>query len=243
MMLLLALVSSAHAGHWWGVGPTIGTMGFPIEYPALMPALAQDNDGDNLVDPVLFDLRVGAHGVYYLGDGGRIGARLLYAGNFAAWSSQEVTVEYDWVLTKSDSFQVFGGGGLGFGHDNFGKADGDSGKGATTASLDVTYFPLRAQIGILWRDRTRAYEANLFGTWHIAGDQSFKKSESAEPEHGTAVSDPFADDATKSDAALYVAVGAEVTVYFGNFKSKSKSKSKDDDDDDGKKKKKKKNKD
>ncbi|GDX83100.1 hypothetical protein LBMAG42_49110 [Deltaproteobacteria bacterium] len=239
MMLLLAIVSSAHAEHWWGVGPTIGTMGFPVEYPALMPALAQNNDGDNLVDPVLFDLRVGAHGVYYLGDGGRIGARLLYAGNFAAWASQEITVEYDWVLTKSDSFQVIGGGGLGFGHDNFGKGEGENGGGATEANLDVTYFPLRAQIGILWRDRTRAYEANLFGTWHIAGDQTFTNAQ-GEKEKGTAVSDLFADGGTKSDAALYVAVGAEVTVYFGNFKTKGKSKN---DDDDGKKKKKKKNKD
>ena len=76
MMTLLAFVATASAENWWGVGPMIGTMGLPVEYPALMPPLAQDSDGDNLVAPVVFDLRVGAHGVYYLGNGSRLGARL-----------------------------------------------------------------------------------------------------------------------------------------------------------------------
>ena len=229
MIMLLALVSPALADHWWGIGPTLGTTGFPLEYPAVMPALAQNSAGKNLVEPAGFDARIGGHGVYYIGNGNRIGLRAFYDGNFSTFSEGEVTVEYDWILTKDDNFQVFGGAGLGFGSDRFlNEAD--------TRHLDVTYFPLRAQLGVLWRDRTRAYEADLFGTWHIAGDQSFFDCGSGgncEAEHGTAVADPFGSDSTKSDAALYAAVGAEVTVYFGNFRNKGGNKG--DNDNDGKK--------
>lgn len=236
MMLLLALVGTASAENWWGVGPMIGTMGLPVEYPALMPPLAQDGDGDNLVAPVLFDLRGGAHGVYYLGNGSRIGARLHLAGNFSTWGAQEGTIEWDWIITKERQFQVFAGLGAGFGHDRFG-ADAESKR--PDAYLDVTYFPVRAQAGVLWRDRTRAYEGNLFATWHFAGEQKFSKTgEAKDEEKGTAVADPFATGGQKSDAALYLAVGAEITVHFGNFKNKS-SKSKDDKDDKGGKKSKK----
>lgn len=236
MMTVLLLVSSALADPWWGIGPSLGTMGFPVDYPAVMPELAQSSKGKNLVDPVQFDLRVGAHGVYYLGKSGRMGARLYYGGNFAAWNSQEMTVEWDWILMRHENFQVFGGAGLGFGHDHFGSVEGTEKK---DPYLDVTYFPLRGQIGMLWRDRTRAYEANLFGTWHIAGEQTFSATGKAEDEeNGTAVSDPFGTDTTKSDAALYVAVGAEITVYFGNFRNKGGA---DDKDDNKRGKKKKKN--
>lgn len=238
MSLLLAIASLAHAGHWWGIGPTIGTTGFLIEYPVFFLAIATNGDGEPFVDPATFDLRVGGHGVYYLGNGGRFGARILLGGNFAAYGFQEATVEYEWVLTKVDNIQVLGGGGLGFGHDRFGaSADAKN----PDAYLDVTYFPLRAQVALLWRDRTRAYEANLFGTWHIAGDQRFSKTGEAEDEvTGTAIADPFGSDGTKSDAALYAAIGAEITVYFGDFRNRDKDKDKKDDDD-GKKKKKKKN--
>lgn len=219
MMTLLAFVATASAENWWGVGPMIGTMGLPVEYPALMPPLAQDSDGDNLVAPVVFDLRVGAHGVYYLGNGSRLGARLHFGGNFATWGAQEATIEWDWIITKEKQFQVFAGLGAGFGHDRFG-ADAEAKR--PDAYLDVTYFPVRAQAGVLWRDRTRAYEGNLFGTWHFAGEQKFSKTGEAEDEEtGTAVADPFGGSAQKSDAALYLAVGAEITVHFGNFKNKS----------------------
>lgn len=233
MMIALLLVSAAHADPWWGIGPELGTMGFPVEYPALMPALAQTSKGANLVDPVRFDLRLGAHGVYYIGKSGRLGARLQYSGNFAAWNAQEATAEWDWVLMRQDNFQFFGGVGLGFGHDHFAAAEPAKG---TDPYLDVTYFPVRGQLGMLWRDRTRAYEANLFATWHIAGDQRFSKTgDVADEETGTAVADPFGTDTKKSDAALYVAVGAEITVYFGNFRNKGGG----NDDNDGKKGKKK----
>lgn len=215
MTLLLALSGLAHAGHWWGIGPTLGTTGFPIEYPVVFPGIATGANGAPRVEPVTFDLRAGAHGVYYVGTGGRVGARLQLGGNFATWGFQEATVEYEWILTRADNIQVLGGGGLGFGHENFG-ADPEAAD--PDAYLDVTYFPVRAQIGILWRDRTRAYEADLFGTWHLAGEQVFSATGNADDEvTGTAVS---LDDTTQSDAALYVALGAEITVYFGDFKNR-----------------------
>lgn len=221
-LLLASAAALAEPQNWWGVGPTIGTTGFPIEYPAVMPELAQNNDGDNLVAPVTFDLRVGAHAVYYIGNGGRIGGRAFYAGNFATWGAQEITIEYDVVLTKVEKFQILAGGGLGFGHDRFGAtAEANN----PDAYLDVTYFPLRAQIGGLFRNGARAYELQIFGTWHIAGEQKFSLTgEAADEETGTAIADPFATDATtKSDTALYAAIGVEATVYFGDFKNASKS--------------------
>lgn len=235
-LLLSSTAALAEPQNWWGVGPMIGTTGFPVQYPAVMPALAQNNDGDNLVEPVTFDLRVGAHAVYYIGNGGRIGSRAFYAGNFATWGAQEITLEYDVVLTKADKFQLLGGGGIGFGHDRFGALPEANNP---DAYLDVTYFPLRAQLSGLFRNGSRAYELQIFGTWHIAGEQKFSLTgEAGDEETGTAVSDPFADlsgaDAVKSDAALYAAIGAEVTVYFGDFKSAGKSNDNDNDNDGGK---------
>ncbi len=217
MMFLLACLGTASAGHMWGIGPTIGTSGFPVEYPIFFPELALGADGNPLVEPVTFDLDVGAHAVYYLGQGGRVGARFTLGGNFTTFGEQEFTVEYEGLLARIEQSQIFAGGGIGFGHDRFG-ADADAAN--PDAYLDVAYFPLRAQIGVLVRDRTRAYEANLFGTWHIAGEQVFSLSGKTEDEtKGTAVSDPFGGDGTKSDAALYLAIGGELTVYFGDFRN------------------------
>lgn len=224
-LLLSSAAALAEPQNWWGVGPMIGTTGFPVQYPAVMPPLAQDDDGNNFVEPVTFDLRVGARGVYYIGNGGRIGGRAFYAGNFATWGAQEITIEYEVVLTKADKFQLLGGGGVGFGHDRFGALPEAKNP---DAYLDVTYFPLRAQIGGLFRNGSRAYELQIFGTWHIAGEQKFSKTgEAADEKTGTAISDPLAEisgaESVKSDAALYAAIGAEVTVYFGDFKSAGKS--------------------
>ena len=226
LTLLSTMALAASDDHWWGVGPLIGTMAFPVEYPALMPPLAQDDDGNNLVSPVSGDLRVGGHAVYYLGGGARVGSRLWYGGNFSTWGAQEITLEYEAVLTKEDKFQILAGGGLGYGHDRFGAL---SDAKNPDAYLDVTYFPLRAQIGALLRDRTRAYELQIFATLHVAGEQKFSRTgDAADEETGTAVS--LFDTDAKSDAALYGALGAEATVYFGNFKNKGGNKDKDDDD-------------
>lgn len=217
MISLLVCLATAQAGHQGGIGPTIGTTGFPVEYPIFFPELALGAAGSPLVEPVTFDLDVGIHAVYYLGQGGRVGARFTIGGNFATFGEQEFTVEYDWILTRIERSQIFAGGGLGFGHDRFG-ADADATN--PDAYLDVAYFPLRAQVGVLVRDRSRAYEANLFGTWHIAGEQVFSLSGKTEDETtGTAVADPFGTDSTKSDAALYVAIGGELTLYFGDFRN------------------------
>ncbi len=223
MILLLAVVGTAEAGHQWGIGPTIGTTGFPVEYPIFFPELALGAAGNPLVEPVTFDLDVGIHGVYYLGQGGRVGARFTIGGNFTTFGEQEFTVEYEGVLARIEQSQIFAGGGLGFGHDRFGAA---ADAANPDAYLDVAYFPLRAQVGVLVRDRTRAYEADLFATFHVAGEQLFSLTGKSEDEvAGTAVADPFGADDTKSDAALYLAIGGEITVYFGDFQNQGGGKS------------------
>lgn len=164
MFTLLILASFAYGGDRYtdgaGIGPTVGTMGVPLEYPIIMPPLAQDDDGNNLVAPVGPDLRVGLHGLLMDGNG-RLGARAHFASNFSTWGGLEATSEIDKALARYHGFYVFAGGGAGFGIEFFGAA-ADSVR--PKATLEVRYIPLRGQVGVITGHGNLAIEANLFAT-------------------------------------------------------------------------------
>jgi hypothetical protein len=208
--LLLATVDSARAldTQWWGIAPTVGTMAIPGRYPSSFPANAKDADGEPLVEKVRGDISFGVHGVLYPVRADRLALRgLIGLGIGQPWSSFQATVEYDHALVNTDGFQLLAGAGIGAGTERFSGVDT-----APDGYLVANYFPVRAQVSALLRDRTRAYEVSLYGTWHIVADQTYYADQDDEGLTGA--------DAATVPGAFYAGIGIEASVFFGDFKNK-----------------------
>lgn len=205
-LLALSQPAAALDVKWWGVGPTVGTIAVPGKYPVGLPGNAQEADNTDKVQRVGGDIDFGVHAVLYPSANGRLAARgLVGLGLGSPWSSGQLTVEYDYAFVKESGFQMLIGAGLGAGTERFGGTEGKYEDGY----LVVNYFPLRAQLSALLRDKTRAYELDLFTAYHVAADQTY-------------YSGPNAEGVTPEGlegAALYLKVGIEATVYFGDFKT------------------------
>ncbi len=201
---LLALCSPAHALElkWWGVGANIGTVAIPGKYPIALPSVAQGE-----VDKVKGDAEIGVRGVIYPSGSGRVFGLATLGFGTSGWGQQEFTVGWDQVIVKDEEFQLLFGAGIGAGHERFKDKGSDD-------YLNVNYFPIRAQLGALLRDRVRAYQIDIYGLYHIVGGQEYCLS--------------TADTACTSGkdggglvaGAVYAGLGAEATIYFGDFRSK-----------------------
>jgi hypothetical protein len=210
LSLLLALAPAAHAldTRWWGIGPTVGTMAIPGRYPTAFPANAKDAAGDPLVQKVRGDISFGAHAVLYPDKLNRLGLRgLIGVGIGQPWTSGQLTLEYDRAIVHSDGFQLLFGAGLGAGTERFAGVDS-----VPDGFLVTNYFPVRAELAALLRDKTRAYEVSLYGTWHIVADQTYHAIQGDDGITGA--------DAAVVPGAFYAGVGIEATVYFGDFRKK-----------------------
>jgi len=213
LSLLLALTPDASAidYKWWGAGPQISTMLFPSAYPVSFPAGAKEDGkagNDPLVDKVGFDLNIAGRAVLYPTSSGRLGARLQFGFGANAYANQEFTLEYELTLKKQGTLQVLAGGGIGVGHERFHSLENEG-------YLNVSYYPIRAEISGLLRDNTRAYELGLWVTYHIAGSQNYyENANDLKPTDG------------KGDSliagSLYFGLGLEATVFFGDFKTDGK---------------------
>ncbi len=214
--MILALISVLSAPvhafdvHWWGVGATVGTLAIPGRYPSAFPLNARSAEGDPLVEKVRGDVSFGVHALLYPDNRNRLGLRgLLGVGIGQPWSSAQVTLEFERALVSSDGFQLVAGGGLGAGTERFSGT-----RDAAHSRLIVNYFPVRAQIGPLLRDKSRMYEIAIYGAWHIVADQTWYEDDDAEGVTGA--------DVAALPGALYAGVGVEASVYFGDFRSKRK---------------------
>ncbi len=212
-LLALAQPAAAIELKWWGVGPTVGTMAVPGRYPFAFPENAKDVDNVPLVEKVRGDMSFGAHAVLYPAAKSRLGARALVGlGIGQPWTSGQITIEYDGALVNEDGFQLLAGAGIGAGTERF---------GGTAAEPDgylvANYFPVRGQISALLRDRVRAYEISLYGTWHIVADQTYYAEKGAVGKTGA---DSVSNGEAVVPGALYGGFGVEASVYFGDFRSK-----------------------
>lgn len=210
---LLALLPSASALDlkWWGVGPSIGTMAIPTRYPASLPTVAQDE-----VDKVKGDVALAMEGVLYPSGSGRVFGRAGVGLGTSGWTSPELVVGWDQILFKDEEFQLLFGGGIGYGSETFHDAQGED-------FLRVSYFPLRAQMSALLRDKPRAYEIDIYGTYHIVGEQLYCTSRDQLAADGCVTG---AEGGGLIAGAVYLGIGAEATLYFGDFRSKGKNKKK-----------------
>lgn len=217
LSLLLALPAQAIDLKFWGVGPTLGTMAIPTGYPVAIPANAEDADGNPLVAKVKGDVEVGVRAVAYPSASGRIAGRAILGFGTQKWNRQELVVGYDQAIVKEGDFQLLLGGGIGAGTEKFHSTAADEG------FLRTNYFPLRVELDALLRDRTRAYEFGLYGTFHIVGDQSwYDQPGDTDPTSGSEAANTIFGAAGVAGGS-YLSIGAEARVYFGDFKSRQKS--------------------
>lgn len=218
LALLLSLPAQAIDLKFWGVGPTIGTMAIPPNYPLAIPANAEDADGTALIPKVKGDVEIGARGVAYPTGSGRLAARAVLGFGTKKWNRQELVLGYDHALVKEGDFQLLLGGGIGAGTEKFhSTAEGDE------AFLRTNYFPLRVELDALLRDRTRAYEFGLYGAFHIVGDQTwYDQPGDTDPTSGSEAANTIFGAAGVAGGS-YASLGAEARVYFGDFKSRQKN--------------------
>lgn len=207
--LLLLLAGAAHALdlRWWGVGPTIGTMAVPTQYPSALPYIAQGE-----VEKVRGDVELGGEAVLYPGKSGRIFFHGTVGLGTAGWVAPELVLGWDAILFKDEELQVLWGAGLGAGTETFHSASDND-------LLKVNYYPLRTQFSVLLRDKVRAYEVSIWGSYHIAGSQQYCTSR----EKSSCASAKDAEQVI--GGAVYFGIGAEATLYFGDWKNKSQKKS------------------
>ena len=197
LLLLAAPAAQAVDIRSWGIGPGVGTRVVPLAYP-VYPKQAKDAGFGQVEGNVEFSVRA----VAYAGKVGRVALRGGLGGNLDTWGSQEFTVGWDQLLVRDGDVQLLFGGGIGVGHERTYEAEGEAG-----AYWDVQYFPLRAAIAGLVRDRWRGYELNVWGTWHIVGEQEL-----------CGVDGECTSPATLSDGlGFYGGLGVEATVFFGSF--------------------------
>ncbi|MDP2311381.1 MAG: hypothetical protein Q8P41_00635 [Pseudomonadota bacterium] len=209
LLLSLAQPAAALEVKWWGIGPQVGTMAVPGNYPFAFPDNAKDEANSPLVEKIRGDISFGAHGVLYPAAKSRLGARALVGlGTGQSWSSWQFTLEYDGALVNEDGFQLLAGAGIGAGTERFGGT-----VDAPDGYLVANYFPVRGQVTALLRDRTRAYEISIYGTWHIVADQTYYDFKGADGITG-------AEADALVPGALYGGFGVEASVFFGDFRSK-----------------------
>ena len=209
ILLLVSLLSPAQALElrWWGVGPTVGTVAIPGKYPIALPTVAQGE-----VEKVKGDVEIGAQGVLYPSGFGRIFLLGSLGFGTAGYGQQEFTVGWDQAIVKDEEFQLLLGAGIGAGHERF-KDKGEANY------LDVNYFPIRGQLTALLRDRVRAYQIDIYGFYHIVGGQEYCLSDddiscTSGAEGGGLIA-----------GAVYGGLGAEATIFFGDFRSRGKGSS------------------
>lgn len=221
LSLLTLLAAPAHAEqgpYMWGVGPNLGTMIYPGEFPAYYPKVdiaegetvagLADNDRPEF-EQVRGDLIVGARGVMYLDKMSRFGAR-LNMGLGEGYRALNFTAEYDFLPVDKNGLSSFVGAGAGFGNMRFEAED--------VGELKLATYIFRGQAGLLYRNKTQAYEANVFVQVDLPGGSRFTSIDDVEYETGF-----------KS----YGMIGVEGTIYFGDFRppteGKKKKKKKGDD--------------
>jgi hypothetical protein len=216
--------SAALAGtstYMFGFGPRVGTIVIPGGYPASYPSFdEQDQNGeetgekikigeDTSIEKVRGDLILGMEGLYWADKSNRL-AGTVGLGLGSGYNDAHLILKYD-KMQAMDALDVFVGGGVGVGVANF---KGDEGE-----HLRVPYYPIRGEVGAIFRQKTHAIQALLFLNLNLPGRQTLTLDQEAadgtlyEVEYESAFGWSF-----------YPQLGAEIQLLFGDFTKPRKNK-------------------
>lgn len=226
-LLALAALSWApatHAGnshYMFGFGPRVGTIVIPGGYPASFPSFDQlDENGeetgekikiaeDTTIEKVRGDLVLGLEGLYWADKTNRL-AGTAGLGLGSGYNDAHLILKYD-KMQAMDALDVFVGGGVGVGVANF--------RGESDERLRVPYYPIRGEVGAIFRQKTHAVQALIFLNLNLPGRQTLTLNQEAadgsiyEVEYESGFGWSF-----------YPQVGAEIQLLFGDFTKPRKKK-------------------
>jgi hypothetical protein len=208
LLLLLSMLLPAQAGsgpYMWGGGPTINTIVYPGEHPALFPGKTKDEDKKPLLDKTKGDVGIGGRGVLYLGKTQRIGAHLWYSMGGGHYKSPNFTIEYDMAGTDMSGVGLLAGLGAGLGHQRW----ETPGKG----ELKSATYILRGQGAVNYRTKRNMFELGIFLNLIIPGKQKWT---------------PVGGETEEFNGGWPInpTIGLEANVYFGDFTPPKKKKKK-----------------
>ncbi|MEZ4235103.1 MAG: hypothetical protein R3F59_02860 [Myxococcota bacterium] len=216
--------------YMWGIGPKLGMIIIPGRYPYAWPSKVANYDfideGPNAGDPndlgadgkplnttlqpVGFDLRLGAEGFYGINADNRVGAGLGLATG-SHYSDYWLSLNYDRVLFSDNPFDVVAGLQVGYGGTTF---RGDEAAGGADEKLKMSYYPIRVRLEGQFRDKVRMYGLGLFVQDAVPARTSYYDRAGELQE---AVGGP-------GNFALFFSAGLEIDVQFGDFTPPKKKK-------------------
>ena len=214
---LLSPVALAEDGpYMWGVGPSVGTVALPFEFPTAFPKITvTDANGDESkerldLEQTKGDVYLGAKGALYINRSSRLVGRAGFGVGSAGYRSGELTGEYQFMPVSENNVDAFLGLGAGFGKMHWQTYCPDDTEVtcvdtyAHPGDLSFSNFLLRGSAGGMYRTRNNGFELSAFLQLVLGGAKEFTPQ-------GDAVS-------VEASGGFYPYVGVEGTVYFGDFK-------------------------
>ena len=208
--LFLAPSTAVAGDYMWGGGVLLGTMAWPTAYPSYFPPAVGDETSIEQADS---DAHFGLEGVYYLDGQNRIGASLVFARGKPDFRDRAVTFKYG-QMQNAGSLDILIGGGVGIGQSTW--------EGEGEESLVVTHYPIRAEVGPMYRNGSIAGQFLIYGQYNLQGAHVLTGANGQDLDVGT---------------GLYMQFGVEAHFYLGDFtppKNKDKGKGKGKGKDKGK---------
>jgi hypothetical protein len=180
--------------YMWGVGGRIGSMLFPGQYPVAFPKTDAGNELG--VEKVAGDITFGAEGFYWASQNMRLGL-LAGLGTGSGYGDKHAMLSYHQV-TNLPGLDYYIGGAAGIGKQSFTSDDDGS-----EEKLSVPYYPLRAEAGLLFRQKVWAVEALAFGQYNIPSKHSYL--------------DPAGNEVEVNTGIGYFTLGLEARGLWGDF--------------------------
>jgi hypothetical protein len=187
---LFAATPAQAEPYMWGVGGTIGTIAVPGQYPWGFPPAVGDY---GTIQKVQGDFLLGLDGVYYASESTRFAlqGRLDLARGF---TDANILGKYNYIIPQGDEIDVVTGVGLGFGSQKF--------KGYAYEELKIPYYPVRGEVGLMYRNGEGALQLLLFAQFDIPANHKYTNWNGFEEDVGT---------------GFYLSIGLEFAVMVGDF--------------------------
>jgi hypothetical protein len=206
--LMASSTALADGTYMWGGGLVMGSIVVPGAYPSYFPSVTYGEEKTNISDlqgstlsQVGGDFHIGLEGVYYLDGGNRVGlytTTTLFSGDF---KDRNFMLKYAKVQDFGAADGVLGAG-AGVGRSSW-EGEGDE-------ELMISHYPLRAEVGVMHREKEWAVQALLYGQYNLeANNRTYTNA------NGVA-----ADDVGRG---VYAMLGFDLTAMIGDFKPPSSS--------------------
>ena len=191
--LLFSTAAEARAPLMYGYGLNLGTMLVPGQYPTVFPKQIRQND-DSEIEKVWQDVHLGLEGLIYATPTHRFAASgaLGFGKNFR---DRYFLLKYARVVNW-EAGEIIVGGGAGVGRSVY-RTDGKE-------ELSTPYYPLRAEIGPMFRYDFMAFQPQLYGQYNMTWAHFYTNPEGEEEDVGT---------------GLYGMIGIELNFYLGEFRT------------------------